>query len=304
MARAPRNSPKGPPSIWRLGGLSLWELARSVIRDTRENELFERASGLAFEFLLALFSLLFILLAVFDLYASRSVELRTSLLAYFGDFLPNMAFQLLKRTTEELATKKTAEKMTIGVVVGLWLASQGVVAIVSALNAAFRVKESRSWLKVRATAVGLTLAISLLILSALTIVLVSADVMDWLGAQLHMGSSMIQFGKAMQWPTALLIVIFAYALIYHFGPDVKEQRWHWVTPGAIFGAGLWLAASVGYRIYLRYVNDYTLIFGSLGALVILLVWLYVSGLAFLIGGEINANIERAARADRERSSKF
>jgi membrane protein len=283
--------------LWNFGGLTLWQLARNVAHETQRNELFERAAGLAFDFLLALFSMLFILLAVFDLFASLSVQLRTDLLAYFADFLPKLAFQLLRSTTEELATKKDAEKMTIGIAVSLWLVSEGVVAIVAALNAAFRVVESRSWVKVRAIALSLALAISLLFLSALSIAVVGEHFLNWLGATLHVAPAMILLWKAMQWPTALAIVILAYALIYTFGPDLQEKHWHWITPGSVFGAALWLAASIAFRVYLRFVNDYTLLFGSLGALVILLVWLYVTGLAFLIGGEINANIERAAGRD-------
>ncbi len=280
--------------MWNLGGLSLWALARNVSRDTHRNEIFERASGLAFDFLLALFSMLFILLAFFDFFTNLAVQFRTSLLAYFADFLPSLAFQLLRSTTEELAKKKPTEKMTIGIVVGLWLVSESVVAIIQALNAAFRVTESRSWTRVRAIALGLSLAISCMFLLALSFVLVGNDFVNWLGAKLHLASTMILVWKALQWPTALVIVICAYALIYTFGPDLKDPHWHWITPGSVFGAVFWLAASVGFRLYLRWINDYTLLFGSLGALVILLVWLYVTGLAFLIGGEINANIERAA----------
>ena len=298
-----RKIESGAVSIWKLGGLSVWALARNVARDTRRNELFERASGLAFDFLLALFSMLFILLGVFNLFASLTVQFRTSLLAYFADFLPSLAFQLLRSTTEELATKKPTEKMTIGIVVGFWLVSESVVAIISALNAAFRVTESRGWIKVRAISLGLALAISLMFLSALSFVLVGNNFVDWFGATLNVASTAILVWKALQWPTALAIVLFAYALIYTFGPDLKDPHWHWITPGSVFGAFLWLVASIGFRLYLRRVNDYTLLFGSLGAAVILLVWLYVSGLAFLIGGEINANIERAAgrmhRTDQE-----
>jgi membrane protein len=281
-------------SIWKLGGLTFWELVQAVVRDAGENELFRRASGLAFDFLLALFPLLFILLAVFGLFASHSLELRTSLLAYFADLLPALAFQLLNRTTGELAANASGEKLTIGIVVALWLVSGGVASIISSLNVAFRVKESRSWFKVRAIALVLTLVISILILSALGIVLVSGNFVDWLGRELQLTSAMIVLWKALQWPTAMLFVIFSYALIYTFGPNLRERRWRWITPGSVFSAISWLGASAGFRIYLRYVNNYSVIFGSLGALVILMVWLYVTGLAFLIGGEINANIERAA----------
>jgi membrane protein len=280
-------------SMWNFGGLTLQELGRRVVRDIQANELFERASGLAFDFLLGLFPLLFILLAAFDLFASYSLQLRTNLLAYFADLLPTLAFQLLNRTTGELAANTSGEKLTIGIVVGLWLVSTGVAAIISSLNVAFRIKESRSWFRVRAVALALTLVISVLILWSMCIVLLSGDFIDWVGKELQWASAMILIWKALQWPTAVVFVIFAYALIYHFGPNLPDRTWHWMTPGSVFAAILWLAASVGFRVYLRFVNNYTVIFGSLGAAIILLVWLYVTGLAFLIGGEINATIERA-----------
>jgi membrane protein len=292
---SPSSSPgREDRSIWKFGGLAFRELVRRVVRDIQVNESFERASGLAFDFLLALFPLLFILLAAFDLFASYSLQLRTDLLAYFADLLPTLAFQLLNRTTEELVANTSRDKLTIGIVVALWLVSTGVASIISSLNVAFRIRESRRWFKVRAIALALSLVISILILWALCIVLVSGEFVDWVGRELQFASAMIVFWKALQWPTAVVFVIFSYALIYHFGPNLPGRRWHWITPGSVFAAILWLAASLGFRIYLRFVNNYTVIFGSLGAAVILLVWLYVTGLAFLIGGEINATIERAA----------
>ena len=281
-------------AIWKWGGLTLWDLSSSVVRDALEDDLIARASGLAFDFLLALFPFFVFLLALFGLFASRSIDLRTGLLSYFAAFLPPLAFQLLKSTTEELAKTATNEKLTIGILVALWFASGGVASMISALNVAYRVRDPRSWFKVRAIAIGLTLIISILICSALSIVLAGGSLIDWMGKELHPPSALILIWKAMQWPAAGLFVIFAYMLIYSCGPNAQSRRWYWITPGSTFGALLWLAASGGFRVYLRYFNTYTAIYGSLGALIILMVWLYVTGLAFLIGGEINANIERAA----------
>jgi membrane protein len=281
-------------TIWKLGGLTLGDLSRSVVRDAIEDDLIGRASGLAFDFLLALFPLLVFLLTLFGLFASRSVQLRTSLLSYFADFLPPLAFQLLKNTTEELAKTASEEKLTIGVLLALWFASGGMASMISALNVAYRIKEVRSWLKVRAIALALTLTISILIFSALCIVLAGGTLIDWIGKELHLASEMVAVWKALQWPAAALFVVFSYALIYSCGPNAQRRRWYWITPGSAFGAFLWLAASAAFRVYLRYFNSYAAIYGPLGALVILVVWLYVTGLAFLIGGEINANIERAA----------
>ncbi len=294
MTPSSRSGGQNYKTIWTLGGLTLWELSRKVVRDAIEDDLIGRASGLAFDFLLALFPLLVFLLALFGLFASRTIQLRTGLLSYFAAFLPPLAFELLKNTTEELAKTASKEKLTIGVLLALWFASGGVASMISALNVAYRIKEARSWFKVRAMALGLTLMISILIFSALCIVLVGGILIDWTGKELHLALAMVEFWKVLQWPAAALFVVFSYALIYSCGPNAQRRRWFWITPGSAFGALLWLAASAGFRIYLRYFNTYNAIYGSLGALIILVVWLYVTGLAFLIGGEINANIERAA----------
>jgi membrane protein len=269
-----------------------------VIRAAIEDRLLERASGLAFDFFLALFPLLLFLLSLFGVFASRSSQLQSSLLAYFAKFLPPDGFETLRKITEELATNASSRKLTFGILVALRFASGGVASIISTLNVVYHVRETRSWFKVRAIAVGLTLALSVLILASLFIVFVGGRLADWAGRELHLTSTMVFVWKELQWPAAILFMIASYPLIYYFGPDLQERRWHWTSPGAVFGVLLWLAASTGFRIYLYFFNSYTRTYGSLGALIILLVWLYVTGLAFLIGGEVNAEIERAATQAR------
>src|SRR5947209_11937794 len=95
--------------------------------------------------------------------------------------------------------------------------------------------------------------------------------------------------ESRQYPIALFFVIFAFSLIYYFGPDIKEQHWYWITPGSIFGVLLWLISSFGFRVYLHFFNNYSKSYGSLGAVMVLLTWFYVTGLAFMIGAAINAS---------------
>jgi membrane protein len=127
---------------------------------------------------------------------------------------------------------------------------------------------------------------------------VSGHGVDWLGAKLRLQPVVVVIWKALQWPTAIFFAIESYSLIYFFGPNVKGRRWHWATPGSVFCAFVWLAASVGFKIYLHFFDSYSALYGSLGAVMILLAWLYVTGLAFLVGGEINAEIDRAAASER------
>jgi membrane protein len=290
----PRPTAQQSESIWNLGGLTLWQLSRKVVQGINEDDLFGRASELAFNFLLALFPLLLFLFALFGLFASRSFQLQSSLLSYFADFLPPGAFQLLGEIAVELATTAANDKLTLGILLALWFASGGMSSMISTLNAAYRVRESRSWFRIRAMAFGLTIAIAILLLIALFMVLVGGQAVDWIGAQLHLMSIVVIVGKGLQWPVAGFFAVLSFSLIYYCGPNLRKRRWYWTTPGSMFGTFIWLAASVGFRVYLHFFNTYTDTYGSLGALMILVVWLYVTGLAFLIGGEINAEIERAA----------
>jgi membrane protein len=281
-------------SAWKLGGLTFWQLTRKVIHGIQEDDLFGRASELAYNFLLALFPLLLFMLTLFGLFASRSNELQSSLLSYFADFLPPSAFQLLKAITIEMAANATSGKLTFGIVLTLWFASGGMSSMISTLDAVYHVRESRGWLWGRVIALGLTIAILTLLMTSLFIVLVGGHFSDWIAIKLHLTSIILIVWRVLQWVAVVLFLILSFSLIYYFGPSLEQRRWHWITPGSIFGAFLWLAASAGLCVYLHFFNTYTATYGSLAAIMILLVWLYVTGLSFLIGGEINAQIERAA----------
>jgi membrane protein len=294
MASSGPSTGKRSESIWKLGGLTYWQLTRKVVHGIGQDDLFGRASELAYNFLLALFPLLLFMLTLFGLFASRSNELQSSLLSYFADFLPPAAFQLLKAITIEMAANATSGKLTFGIVLTLWFASGGMSSMISTLDAIYHVRESRSWFKGRIIALGLTIAIAALILTSLCIVLVGGHLSEWIGIKLHLTSIVVSAWKMLQWMAVLLFLTLSFSLIYYFGPSVDQRRWHWITPGSLFGQILWLVASAGLRVYLHFFNTYTATYGSLGAMMILLAWLYVTGLSFLIGGEINAQIERAA----------
>jgi membrane protein len=281
-------------SAWTLRGLTFWQLTSRVVHGIQEDDLFGRASELAYNFLLALFPLLLFMLTLFGLFASRSNELQSSLLSYFADFLPPLAFQLLKAITIEMAANATSGKLTFGIVLTLWFASGGMSSMISTLDAVYHVRESRSWLRGRVIALGLTIAILTLLITSLFIVLVGEHFSDWIAIKLYLTSIILVAWKGLQWVAVVLFLTLSFSLIYYFGPSQEQRRWHWITPGSIFGEFLWLAASAGLRVYLHFFNTYTATYGSLAAMMILLVWLYVAGLSFLIGGEINAQIERAA----------
>ncbi len=195
---------------------------------------------------------------------------------------------------QEVAAASSGSKISFGLLVALWAASNGMGAITEALNVAYDVKESRPWWKQRLTAIGLTIVLSVLIITALVIVLLGGKLADSVAASYALGSAFTFTWKLLQWPIVLATMLFAFAMIYYFAPDVRDQKWVWITPGSVLGVVLWLLVSFGFRLYLHYFDSYSKTYGSLGAVIVLMLWLFFTGTAVLIGGEVNAEIEHAA----------
>jgi membrane protein len=284
-------------SLWALGGLTPWQLTEHVARRALRDELLGRAHGLAFNFVMALFPLLLFLFALFGMFASGPAQLQVRLLAYLHELVPPAVFPLVKTVTDELAAHATRGKLTLGILVALWFASGGVSSMLATLNVIYGLSEARPWWRVRLTAVALTLAMSALLFCSLVSALVGGYVVDWIGGQLHLRAAVSGLWKALHWPAAAMFGVLSFSLIYYYGPDLGRRRWYWITPGSVVGVVLWFGVSLAFRGYLYIYNTYGATYGSVGAAMVLLVWLYVTGLAFLIGGEVNAAI---ARADMER----
>jgi len=281
-------------TIWDLGGLRFRQLLRQVIAGVNDDNLIGRAAELAFNFVLALFPLFIFLLSLLGLFAARGSSLRNGLLLYFYEVLPPSAAEVVGNTLHEVMHNASNGKLTFGIVLTIWFASGGMSSLISALNGVYEVKEQRSWIKVRAISFVLTIAISLLIILALVIVLSGGYLANRIGGYYGLHDLAVDVWKVAQWPVAIAFVTMSFSLIYYFAPDLEEQHWYWITPGSVFGVLLWIATSFAFRAYLHFFNTYSRTYGSLGAVMILMMWLYVTGFAFLLGGEINARIEHAA----------
>jgi len=281
-------------SLWDLGGLSWRELARRVWGGINQNDLLNRAYELAYNFLLALFPLLLCLVAMLGLFASESSKLQSDLFFYFQQVVPPAAYHLVVRTLNEITVNSGGGKITLGLLLALLSGSGGVTQLMSTLNAAYEVREARSWLRVHLISLGLTIAMSLLIIAALLLILAGGWLVGLMVRDLGLSPSFLIVGRVLQWVMALAFVVLAFATIYYFAPDVKEQHWYWITPGSVVGELVWAFASVVLRGYLHFFNTYSKTYGSLGAVMILMLWFYITGLAFLLGGQINSTIEHAA----------
>src|SRR5215213_4813940 len=277
-----------------LGGLGWKELAKRVYAEVMDDDVLGRSAQLSYYFLLALFPALLFLTSLLGYLAGENGQLRQGLFNSLAAVLPGDASQLISKTVTDVTQSSGGGKLSFGILMTLWAASNGMGAVSESLNAAYDLKESRPWWKVRLTAVGLTLALTLLIVTALVLVLYGHDIADALSIKLGLGSAFATAWKVLQWPLVLIFVLLAFALIYYFGPDSHRQDWKWITPGAVVGVALWLLISFAFKAYLSFFNSYSATYGSLGAVIILMLWFYFTGTAILVGGEINSEIENAA----------
>jgi membrane protein len=281
------------PNFWQRGGLSWRQLGERVWHEIGDDDVFGQAAKMSFYFLLALFPLLLFLTNLFG-YFAQSAELRDSLLEYFRHVLPRSAFHLVVDTLNQVAEGAGRGKMSIGILATLWAASNGMAAVSGALNAAYEVRDERPWWKSRLIAIGLTIAFAFFTVTALVVILAGGKIGMLLATSAGVGQAFAVAWNIVRWPSVLLIVLIAVNLLYRFAPDLKDWKWRWMTPGALVAVALWITASLGFRYYLRYFNSYNRTYGSLGAVIILLLWFYITSIAILIGAEVNSEIESAA----------
>jgi membrane protein len=281
-------------SAWKLGGLSVGQVGKRVWGQINDDEVFDRSAALAYYFVFALFPLMLFLFAMLGMVAGPGTQIRNELMSYLGRVLPGSASDLVDQVVTQTTQASGGGKLSFGILLALWSASAGVVAMMNGLNAVYEVKETRSLIKTRAIALALTIGLSVLVISALAIILYGGTIAKWVGNMLHMGSAFTITWSIVQWPVALFFLVLSFALVYYFAPNVEQPHWQWLTPGALVGVILWIVASVAFKIYLSFSNTYSATYGSIGAVIILMLWFYVSGLSLLIGGEINSEIEFAA----------
>lgn len=293
--KQPRRSTDSP-SAWELGGLTWLQLTKRVWKstDSEHDDTFGRAAELAYYFFLSIFPGLLFLMTILGLFAASHPEFRTTLLQYAGRAVPPEAWSVVQKTLTETTQAAGGWKAILALLGALWSASAGTSSLMTVLNFAYHVKERRPFWKARMIhAPLLTIAMAVLLFSALAIILFGNAVASWAGAH-GLGSAAVIAWKVLQWPVALFFVVITFAVLYYFAPDVEGQKWYWITPGSVIGVFLWVAASALFRVYLHFFNSYSATYGSLGAVIVLMLWFYITALALLVGAEINAEIEHAA----------
>lgn len=284
-------------SLWKLGGLTPLKLTQLGIRKIDEDELSTRSAALSYYFILALFPMFLFLVSLIGLIAGHASEMRENIVSTLTRLAPGSASGLVQQVIHQTVTNSGGVKLAAGLLGALWAASGGMGAVITSLNVIYRVKERRPWWKQKLTVLALTLGLALLILVASALVLYGGKIGELIAMRVGVGKVFEIVWRLVEWPLTFFVMFLSYSLIYYFGPDLVERKWYWVTPGSAIGVVLWLVASVGFRIYLHFFNSYSATYGSLGAVIVLMLWLYITGFAILVGGEMNWVIENQDRTE-------
>ena len=279
--------------LFDLGGLTWTRLVKDVIAQARAQDMMGWAAQLAFYFMLAFFPLMLFLTLLLGYLTESRVQLRDALIGYLSTVAPVSASQLIATTIEEMSDSKSGGKLSLGLLAALWAASNGMRVLSKGLDVAYGVKEKRSWWRERFLGLILTVALGVLIITALVILLYGSEIVREIAAYFALSDTFTIVWKVAQYPLVLLFVLLAFNAIYHFAPNLKHRQWRWLTPGTLIGVTLWLMISFGLRFYLRQVSTIKTTYGSFGAVITLMLWCYLSGAAILAGGIINSVIARA-----------
>ena len=279
--------------------LTWTELVKRTVRETISDNALGLAAQLAFYFLLALVPAIAFVVAVASFFPPRLLDDMVSSLAGLA---PPDVVRILREQLDALAGGSNGGILTAGLAMALWSSSAAIVSIIDAMNRAYDIEEGRPWWKVRLTAITLTIGLAVFVVVAFSLVMVGPDVADRLVSGGQLGSAFALAWKILQWPIVMALIAVAIACVNYFAPDA-EQDWVWVTPGAVLATLLWLLASLAFKFYLANFADYNATYGSLGGVVILMLWFYISGLAILVGAEMNAEIEHASPHGKDPGEK-
>jgi membrane protein len=280
--------------------ISWQELAKRTYREAVADNCLGLAAQLAYYFFLALFpALLFVVALISFVPVQGLLEAITGVLARVA---PDDVLKLVQEQIVKIAHDKDGGLLTLGMIGTIWSTSSGVNAIIDTLNQAYDIQEGRSWWKVKAMALGLTVALAIFIVISFALVLVGPALAERVAAWAHLGSVFEWSWKILQWPVVFSMIALAVAIIYYYAPDA-EQQWVWITPGSVFATVLWLLISLGFKVYVSRFGSYNATYGAIGGVIVTMVWLYMSALAVLVGAELNAEIEHASPYGKEAGEK-
>jgi len=274
-----------------LRDLASFRALKATVQEFQRDDALGIAAQLAYYLILALFPFILVLVSLMGTFGSP--ELASEILAYFQRVMPEQAYDIIETFTANIISGQAEAPglFTFGILFTIWAASGAFAALINALNRAYDVQETRPFWKVRGIAILMTLGLSVLILIGVLLLVLGPQIGEAIANVFGLEETFTLVWEVVRWPVALFFMVFTVALLYYFAPDV-DQPFRWITPGGLIGVLLWVLASVGFNFYVSNFGSYNKTYGSIGAVIVLLLYLYISSLTILFGATLNATLVR------------
>jgi membrane protein len=274
-----------------LRSLLRFQALKATVQEFQRDDALGLAAQLAYYLILALFPFILVLVSLMGTFGSQ--ELASEVLSYFRQLMPQQAYEVIETFTGNIISGRAEAPglMSFGILFTIWVASGAFAALINALNRAYDVQETRPFWKVRVIAILMTLGLSVLILVGVLLLILGPQIGQFIANLFGLGDLFELVWNIMRWPVALFFMVFTVALLYYFAPDAN-QPFRWITPGGLLGVVLWVLASMGFNLYVSNFGSYNKTYGSIGAVIVLLLYLYVSSLTILFGATLNAILVR------------
>jgi membrane protein len=292
-------------SLWDFQGVPLVAVLKRTATSFNDDNLLSRSAELGYYFLFALFPTLISASAIFGLFVKSASDIYVKLLNYLSLVVPHDALGLVLDTFQQTTQHANSGKITFGIAAALWSASVGFSAIQDTLNTVYKVKETRPYWKARGSAILVTVLLAIITIATLGALFGGTLLSHIAREHIAHPRAGVACGIAIHLvfdAICLSLNLLLFATIYYFGPNVQNKHWRYFTPGAAIGIIGWIVSSLALRVYLFYFNSFSVTYGSLGAVIILLTWFYITGLMLLLGAELNSEIEAAAAEKRLKAS--
>ena len=265
---------------------------KAAVQEFQRDDILSIAAGLAYYLILALFPLILVLVSLLGTFSSE--QFANEVLEYFRQVLPEPVFETISIYLRDTLSGKNPAPglLSVGILGTIWAASGAFAAFMNALNKAYDVEETRPFWKAKGIAILMTFGLTALILVGVLLLTVGPQIGQWIAEGFGLGGVFHFVWGIVRWPVALLFMVISVALLYYFAPDA-DQPFRWITPGGLVGVLLWVLASVLFNLYVSSdFNTYNRTYGSIGTVIILLLYLYISSVAILFGAELNATLVR------------
>lgn len=280
----------------KFGNLSLYRFLKLFLHNLDEDEIMDRANGVAYNFILAIFPTVIFLFTLIPYVTPYFPDVNTtSIMTFLGDMMPTSMYEVVSSTVLDIVSNQRGGLLTFGFVFALYLATNGMMALMRAFNACYRTVERRNFIRMRITATGLTLMLAIGLFMAIILLVVGQLVIDYFTvhveelARLNLDAFSLYFLFILRFVVIFVVFFVAVSCIYYFGPAV-HYNWSFFSIGSFLATLACLAISYGFSYYVSNFGSYNKVYGSIGALIALMIWIQLLTLVLLFGYEVNASL--------------